>query len=377
MLSSQRHLFDIPDDVAYLNCAYMSPLMRSAIDAGTVGLERKAHPWELTADQFFSGAESLRASGAKIFGCAPDDLAVVPSASYGVATAAHNLPVKRGQKILVLAEQFPSNYYPWDRLARDSGAELLSVAWPEDGDWTAAVLRELREDVAIAALPNVQWTSGGLLDLARIGEACRKSGIALALDLTQSLGAYPFNAKVVQPDFAVAATYKWLLGPYSLGLLYVAPKWQTGRPLEENWIQRSNARDFSSLILYTDGYDAGARRFDMGERANFALVPAAQRAIDQILEWGISEISAASRALNQWLADRVGEIGFTCLSDPRRAPHYLCLRSEGRSLTGLVEAFAKQKVYVSVRGSSIRITPHVYNTETDVERLLKVLQAST
>src|SRR5678815_644271 len=316
MLPSQRHLFDIPDNVAYLNCAYMSPLMRSAFEAGTAGLQRKAHPWELTADQFFSGAEALRVSGAQLFGCTPDDLAIVPSASYGVATAVKNLPLQKGQKILVLAEQFPSNYYPWDRVAKDSGAELLFVAWPDDGNWTAAVLRELRDGVAIAALPNVQWTSGGLLDLVRIGDACRKSGTALALDITQSLGAYPFDVKTVQPDFAVAATYKWLLGPYSLGLLYVAPKWQNGRPLEENWIQRSNARDFSSLINYTDGYDAGARRFDMGERSNFALVPAAKRAIDQILEWTVSEISSTAGALNQRLAEQVVELGFTCLNEP-------------------------------------------------------------
>jgi selenocysteine lyase/cysteine desulfurase len=376
MLASQRHLFDIPHDVAYLNCAYMSPLMRSAVEAGKAGLERKAHPWELTADQFFTGADALRVSGAKIFGCTPDDLAIVSSASYGVAIAARNLPVKKGQKILVLAEQFPSNYYPWDRVARDSGAELAAVPWPEDGDWTSAVLRELRDGVAAAALPNVQWTSGGLLDLVRIGAACRKIGTALVLDLTQSLGAYPFDVKAVQPDFAVAATYKWLMGPYSLGLLYVAPKWQSGRPLEENWIQRSNARDFSSLILYTDGYEPGARRFDMGERSNFALVPAAKRAIDQILEWGVAEVSATAGALNQWLAERVRELGFTSLNEPQRAPHYLCLRSEGRSLSGLVEAFAKEKVYVSVRGSSIRITPHVYNSQEDVERLLGVLRKS-
>jgi len=374
MLPSQRHLFDMPEDVAYLNCAYMSPLMRSAVDSGKIGLERKMRPWELKADDFFSGADELRMSGCKIFGCSPNDLAIVPSASYGVATAAHNLPVKKGQKILVLAEQFPSNYYPWDRVAKESGAQVALVAWPEDGDWTAAVLRELREGVAIAALPNVQWTSGGLLDLGKIGAACRNVGAALVLDLTQSLGVYPFDVKSVQPDFAVAATYKWLLGPYSLGLMYVAPKWQAGRPLEENWIQRSNARDFSSLIIYTDGYDTGARRFDMGERANFALVPAAKRAIDQILEWTVSEISATSGALNQWLAEKVAKIGFTCLSEPLRAPHYLCLRSEGRPLGGLVEAFAKQKVFVSVRGSSVRITPNVYNTEQDVERLLKVLQ---
>jgi selenocysteine lyase/cysteine desulfurase len=284
MIPSQRHLFDIPDDVAYLICAYMSPLMKPALEAGIAALNRKAQPWQITPDQFFTGSEEFRATAAQFLDCSADCIAIVPSAGYGIATAARNLPVNKGQSILVLEEQFPSNYYAWQRLAEDNGASLKIVPWPEDNDWTAAVLNSLTPDVAIAALPHVQWTSGGRLDLVRIGEACRKLGAALVLDLTQSLGALPFSVRDVQPDFAVAASYKWLLGPYSVGLLYVAPRWQGGVPLEENWIQRANARDFASLILYTENYDVGARRFDMGERSNFALLPAAQRAMKQLLE---------------------------------------------------------------------------------------------
>src|SRR5580700_2050126 len=301
MIPCQRHLFDIPNDVAYLNCAYMSPLMKPALEAGFAGLTRKTHPWELTADKFFTGSEDFRATAAQLIGASADDIAIVPSASYGIATAARNLPVKKGQSILVLAEQFPSNYYAWQRLAEETGAALKVVPWPEDHDWTAAVLHSLTADVAIAALPHVQWTSGGRLDLVRIGGACRKVGAALALDLTQSLGALPVSVRDVQPDFAVAASYKWLLGPYSTGLLYVAPKWQGGRPLEENWIQRANASDFASL-MYTENYDAGARRFDMGERSNFALLPAAMRAMRQLLEWKVAQVSETVGALNRQLA---------------------------------------------------------------------------
>src|SRR5437868_6458389 len=254
MLPCQRQLFDIPDHIASLNCAYMSPLMRSAVIAGEEGLARKSHPWEIRPEDFFSSSEEFRTVAAKLFDATRNDIAITPSASYGVATAALNLPISRGQKILILEEQFPSNVYPWRRLAQQKEASIVTVPWPEDGDWTAAVLRELRDDVAIAALAHVPWTSGGVLDLARIGDACRKCGTALALDLTQSLGALPFTVKQVQPDFAIAANYKWLLGPYSIGVMYVAPKWQVqGRPLEENWIQRENARDFSGLIQYVDG----------------------------------------------------------------------------------------------------------------------------
>ena len=278
----------------------------------------------------------------------------------------------------MLAEQFPSNYYPWQRLTEETGASLKVVAWPEDNDWTAAVLDSLTADVAIAALPHVQWTSGGSLDLVRIGEVCRKLGAALVLDLTQSLGALPFSARGlqngVQPDFAVAASYKWLLGPYSIGLLYVAPKWQGGIPLEENWIQRADARDFASLILYTENYDAGARRFDMGERSNFALLPAAVHAMKQLLQWEVAQISETAGALNRQLASAAANLGFFAPAEPWRAPHYLALRRKAGDPGGTPRNARERKVFVSVRGSSIRVTPHVYNTVEDFERLIACLR---
>jgi selenocysteine lyase/cysteine desulfurase len=374
MLPCQRHLFDIPDDVAYLNCAYMSPLMKAVIEAGATGLARKAHPWELTPEKFFTGSDEFRAAAAQLLDCSADCIAIVPSASYGTATAARNLPVGKGQTILVLDEQFPSNYYPWQRLAEGNGASLKIVPWPEDHDWTAAVLRSLTSDVAVAALPHVQWTSGGRLDLARIGEACRKLGAALALDLTQSLGALPFSVRDVQPDFAVAANYKWLMGPYTTGLLYVAPKWHGGRPLEENWIQRANARDFASLILYTPNYDEGARRFDMGERSNFALLPAATRAMKQMLEWDVTQISETAGALNRRLATSAADLGLSSPPDELRAPHYLCLRRKAGLPRELPDILAREKVFVSVRGSSVRVSPHVYNSSGDIERLIACLR---
>ena len=374
MLPCQRHLFDIPEGVAYLNCAYMSPLMKSAVDAGNRGLARKAHPWEITPEEFFTGVENFRATAAQLLSCSADCIAIVSSAGYGIQTAMHNLPVRKGQSILVLAEQFPSNYYPWQRLAGRNGAALKVVAWPGDDDWTSAVLEALTDEVAIAALPNVQWTSGGRLDLVRIGAACRKMGTALVLDLTQSLGALPFDVNDVQPDFAVAANYKWLLGPYSTGLMYVAPRWHGGLPLEEGWIQRANSRDFSSLILYSDDYDAGARGFDMGERSNFALLPAAERAMQQILEWKVAELSETCGAMNRRLAAEAAELGFSAPAEPLRAAHYLCLRRKAPIPKELTEALAREKVFVSIRGSSIRVTPHVYNTAEDCERLIACLR---
>ncbi len=153
-LPCQRSLFDLPADVAYLNCAYMSPLLRASAERGQADMARKLHPWTVGPEDFFTGSDELRGLAARLFGATPDDIAIVPSVSYGISTAAVNLPCTRGQRILVLAEQFPSNEYPWRRLAEDKGAAVDTVAWPEDGDWTAAVLAKLSGDVAIAALPH-------------------------------------------------------------------------------------------------------------------------------------------------------------------------------------------------------------------------------
>ncbi len=368
MIPCRRDLFDIPEGVTYLNCAYMSPMMRSVADEGRIGLERKIHPWKIRPADFFTQSEELRACAARFFLCSADDVAIVPSASYGIQMATGNLPLAPGKKILVLEEQFPSNFYPWQRLATKNGGALLTVPLPADGDWTSAVLRSLNHEVGIAALPHVHWTTGGLLDLTRIGAACRRLGIALALDLTQSLGVYPFDVNAVQPDFAVAAAYKWLMGPYSLGVAYIAPKWQQGVPLEESWLQRANARDFSDL-RYTDAYMTGARRFDMGEHSNFATMPAAIAALRQLEAWGVREISETVGELNRHLLRRLEPLGIQIWPEHLRAPHYLCLRSDRLPITGIAEKLAAEGIYVSVRGPSIRITPHVYNSVEEMERV--------
>lgn len=373
MIPCQRHLFDIPDGVTYLNCAYMSPLMRSVIEAGQAGIARKAQPWKISADDFFSGSEELRSLAARIFHSSADDIALIPSASYGLSTAALNLPIAKGQKVLVLEEQFPSNYYPWRRLCHETGAGTVIVPKPADGDWTSAVLEHLENGVAVAAVPNVQWTTGGLLDLEVVGAACRRVGAALVLDLTQSLGVYPFDVRRVQPDFAVAAAYKWLLGPYSTGVMYVAPRWHEGHALEESWMHRDNARNFSNLC-FTDGYQQGARRFDVGEHSNFALLPATMRAMRQVLEWGVEEILETVGSLTRKISRELEGSGLIAWPEAKRARHYLCLRSDGQLPEGLVEALARERVHISLRGASLRITPHVYNSEEDVERLVSILE---
>ncbi len=373
MLPCQRHLFDIPEDVAYLNCAYMSPQLRAVTEAGREAAGRKASPWRIAPADFFGESERARGLVARLLGARPDDVAIVPSASYGIGVAAANLPVAAGQRILVLQDQFPSNVYPWFDLARRRGAQVATVPRPADGDWTPAVLERIDGRTAVAALPHCHWTDGSLVDLVRVGERCRAAGAALVLDLTQSAGALPFDAAEVRPDFAVAASYKWLLGPYSLGFLYVHPRHHQGTPLEHNWIAREGSEDFTGLVHYREEFQPGARRFDVGERSHFGLMPMALTALEQLLAWGTGAVAETLAAVTGEIARRAQGLGLEVLPARLRAPHFLGLRFPGGVPAGLTERLARERVFVSVRGSSVRVAPHLHATPADVDRLFAVL----
>jgi selenocysteine lyase/cysteine desulfurase len=374
LIPCQRHLFDLPREVAYLNCAYMSPLLNRAVEAGREAAARKARPWEIHPQDFFTDSERARGLFATLLGCPTDDVAIVPSASYGLAVAAQNLEIGVGRRVLVLPDQFPSNVYVWRTAAARSGGEVVTVPEPEDGDLTRAILDVLDERVVVAALPHCRWTDGALLDLERIGLRCREVGAALVVDATQSLGALPFDLRAIQPDFVACPGYKWLLGPYSFGYLYVAAAHQDGRPLEENWIGRERSEDFAGLTRYRDRYQPGARRFDMGERSNFTLLPMSMVALEQLLAWGIERIAATLRARTRTIAKRAAELGLAPTPEDRRPGHYLGIRFPGGPPPHLLERLAAKGVYLSVRGDSLRVTPHLYNDEEDVERLFEALE---
>jgi len=371
LIPCQRALFDIAEGVAYFDCAKMSPLSRSAIEAGRLGLERKAHPWDIGAGHFFDESEKVRGLFARLIGANADDVAIIPSVSYGMATVMANVPVAAGQKIVTLAEDFPSGILAARALAQRAEARVVTVARPAEGDWSAAILDSIDGGTALVVAPHTHWACGTMIDVEAIGRRCRSVGAALALDTTQSTGALPLDLAAVDPDYLVATSYKWMLGPYSLAFLYVAPRHQQGRPIEEAWIVRRNAHDFRSLSNYEEGFAAGARRFDMGERANFALLPVAGAAIEQLLGWGVADIAKTLGATTAAIEARLGERGVE--GQPGRAPHFLSVRFPDGLPEGIEERLAAADVHVSLRGERMRITPHLYNDEADSERLFSAL----
>jgi selenocysteine lyase/cysteine desulfurase len=372
-LGDQRELFEIAEGVAYLNCAYMSPQLRTVREVGERAVARKSRPWEITPYHFFEDVERARALFARLVGGETDGVALTPSVSYGVAVAAANVEVREGQEILILEDQFPSNVYQWRELAAHSGAKLVTVPRPTDHDWATAILGLLDENVAVVAVPNCHWTDGSLVDLARVGERAREVGAALVVDAIQSLGAYPFDVEEVRPDFLLTSVYKWLLGPYGVGFMYVGEDYREGTPIEHNWINRRGSEDFSRLVGYQDAFQPGARRYDVGERSNFVLLPMASEALRQILDWGIENVAETIGGLTDLIEAEARRRGIEAVPAKRRARHMIGLRLGRRVPEGLAARLSEEKVFVSVRGESVRVSPHLYNTEKDVERLFEVL----
>jgi selenocysteine lyase/cysteine desulfurase len=375
-LPVQRELFDIPDDVAYFNCASLAPLLRASVEAGAAASARRAWPWLTGGDGWFTEAEERRALFAELAGVDPEGVALVPATSYGLAVAAANLTARPGQRVLVLADDFPSNRYTWQRFAQRTGAELVTVERREGQRWGEAVVAALDERVAVVAVLATHWADGGSVDLAAIGARARDAGAALVVDASQAVGAVPLDWRRIRPDYLVTVGYKWLLGPFALGYLYVAEPHRDGVPLEENWISRLGSEDFAALVDYQDRYQPGARRFDVGQRTHFETTPMATAALRQLLDWEVPRIAATLGRLTGRIQGEVEAIGLG-LTSSDRVPHMLGIDLPDQALGAVAGALADAGVYAGVRGSSLRVSPHLWTTDQDIERLVGALSKAT
>ncbi|NQW00999.1 MAG: aminotransferase class V-fold PLP-dependent enzyme [Rhodospirillales bacterium] len=372
MIDNQRALFDIPADVTYLDCAANSPFLNTVRQAGVGGLDRKYHPWEIDRAVFVREGEAVRGLFAGLIGATASDIAITPSTAYGIATAAQNLTISAGQSILVLADQFPSNVFAWRELATASGARMVTVPWPVDHDWTAAVLAHMTAETAIVALPPCHWTDGSALDLVTIGRRCRELGAAFVVDATQAAGAVPLDVAAIQPDFLACSAYKWLLCPYTLGFLYAAPHRQGGRPLESHNLNHKSAGPGAGSAYAAD-YADGARRYDMSERFNFINIPMAIAAMEQVTKWGVGNIHQTLSALIDYTELKAAAIGWKVPEKSMRIGHYVGLSAPKPLPADVAARLQGENIFMAVRGAGLRLSPYLYNSKADIDRAMAVL----
>lgn len=379
MLACQRDEFDIPRDVAYLNAASWSPLPRAVQAAGQAGIALKARPWGITAEHIASQCARARAAAARLINAAPEDVALIPSISYGVAVAGRILPVPAGSRVLVLGDDHSSPVLEWLQHAPAGGYTVETVARPEDGDWTAAVLAAITRPgaapLALISISSVHWADGGLVDLAAVAQAQRKAGAMLLVDATHHAGVMPLDVQALDPDVLIFPTYKWVLGPYGRSFLYIARRWQGGVPLEQTGSARRRVSSEAKPYMADLGFTEGAKRFDMGERDHLMGLQMATAGMELMAEWGHAAISARLAWLTGLLAEGLAGTGVEIPQAHLRAPHVLSLGFPGGMRPGLIEALAERQVHVAPRLGRMRISPHVYNDEEDVAAFVTAFRA--
>ncbi len=359
----------------------MSPLLKEVEDAGIQGMMAQRQPSRMATQDFFEPADQLRRLYAKLLDAPePNRFAICPSVSYGLANVARNLSLQKGERILVVGEQFPSNIYPWYRVAEENDGKLDFVNPPDTlvhrgKKWNEEILHAIDEKTRMVALSHVHWADGTLFDLIKIREACDQVGACLVIDGTQSIGAFPFSIREIKPDALITAAYKWQMGPYAFGMAYYGPVFDQGIPIEENWINRVQSDDFANLVNYQSEYREQALRYEVGERSNFIMIPMQIAALNRMLDWGVAEIQGYAQRLSEpWLI-QIRELGYHLEEPSQRASHLFGIRpKDSRQTEDLKHQLAKAGIQVSQRGDAIRVSIHVYNREDDMQRLYACLQ---
>jgi selenocysteine lyase/cysteine desulfurase len=377
MLVCQKDRFSLPDNITYLNCAYMSPLMNSVEVAGYQGVARKTAPFEVFPNHFFDPVQAVRKAYSRLINAQdPERIALIPSVSYGIANVVNNIKAEKGQNIIMVDEQFPSNYYSWERLAKEKGLTIRMIKPDEHTktrgeNWNNRILEAINQETVVVTMPNIHWADGTKFDLISIRERTKEVGAKLIIDGTQSVGALEFDVQKIQPDALINVAYKWLLGPYSSGLAYYGEAFDNGIPIEESWMNRVKSEDFRGLVNYQKNYRPKAARYNVGEASNFMAIPMMEAALKAILDWGVQNIQEYCGALTDKFLPEFMDMGCQ-VEDPKyRAKHLFGIRlSENFDLNELKAQFMKNKVFVSFRGNAIRIAPHLYNDEGDFETLV-------
>ena len=235
----------------------------------------------------------------------------------------------------------------------------------------AAIERPRAAPIAIASISSVHWSDGGMVDLGRVARALRAGGAALLMDGTRSAGVLDLDVQKLDPDFLVFPTYKWLIGPYARAFLYVAKRHQDGIPLEQTSYGRRAEQD----VYFTDtSYVGDARRFDMGERDHFISMEMAAIGMEMMAQWGRPAIVERLAMLTARLAEGLRGSGLDIPDAHVRAPHILSLAFPERMPHDLVAQLADKNVFVAPRLGRMRISPHVYNDEADVDRFIEVFR---
>ena len=384
-LECQKPLFVLPEGETWLNNAYMGAMPRAVLEAGHRAVDLRALPAAIKPADFFAPAERVRGLCASLVRADAEQVALVPTVAAGMAVVATNLSPRAGQNVVMLGDQFPSNVYPWRRW-REQGVTLISVAAPPGdardpagwrrrcAEWHDALEAAIDRDTVLVALEPAHWTDGTRFDLDRLARRARAVGAALVVDATQVAGVMPLDVGALQPDALVVHGYKSMLANYGLGFAVFGEQFADGCPTDESWLMRRGSEDFARLVDYQDDYAPGMRRYDTSTRSNPVLIGMLEAACRLLVDWQPERIEDYLRRIARPAVERLRADGFGVADEDLRAANLFGVAlPPGLAPEAVRQALAARHIHVSVRGSAVRVSPHVCNDEADLLRLAEAL----
>lgn len=381
-MESQKHLFSLDPELHYLNCAYKGPLLKSSENAAIAALVRSRNPISISQEDFFTGAQEVKTRFAELVKCDATQVALIPSSSYGFATALKNIPYQKGKHAIVMKDEFPSGYFAAKNWCDAHGTELKIIGPDNDSvkqgeSWNRNFLESINSSTAIVLMSAIHWMNGVKFDLEKIGQRCKEVGAIFIVDGTQLVGAAEMDVNLYHIDALICPGYKWLFGPYGMGIAYFGKAFDSGKPLEESWLNRKGADDFSSLTEYEANYMPGAGRYNVGEKSNFILIPMFNEALKQINLWKVSEIEKYCHELTIPLYGYLKDQHIETEEYQFTSQHLFGLKTPAHlDQEWLKNNLKDNKVSISNRGSYLRISVNVFNTSEDIDALIRVFEMS-
>jgi selenocysteine lyase/cysteine desulfurase len=375
-LKTLKDQFSFPDDVIYLNTASFSPAFKSVETAGIDAVKAKSRPDYFQSSNLFEPVAELRKLFARVIDADDCDRVVtIPSVSYGMANAARNITLKKGDEILLVEDQFPSNVYIWKEIADKHDAKIITIKQTETiEDWNTKIIEAISDKTAVVAIAHIHWANGFIFDLKAIRKKTKQHHALLILDGSQSVGALPFSIKDIQPDALICAGYKWLFGPYGCAYAYYSDYFDNGTPIEQNWSIRLGSEDLSGLTHYQSQYKPKAQRYNAGESASFIYVKMQIAALNEILKIHPNELQDYCHSIAAHSLEKLKALGFNSEAPDFRAKHLFGIKiPKNIDLNHLKSAIEKSNISLSFRGDYMRVSCHVFNTKSHLETLVKTI----
>jgi selenocysteine lyase/cysteine desulfurase len=368
-----RALFPITERAIYMNHAAVSPPPQPTVAAVEAQLRDVSENGSVNYRSWMAVKENARRLAAGMIGARPSQIAFMRNTSDGLSTVANGLRWRAGENVVTFRREFPSNIYPWLRLREAYGVEVRMCEERDGRVDLDELISLIDERTRVVAISHVQYGSGFRADLARIGRAARERDALLVVDVIQGMGALPVQVEAELIDVVAASCHKWLLTPEGIGLLYLSDRARERiEPTLVGWRSVTNPEDYGN---FEQQWKGGALAWETGN-APTALFYGLEASLKLLTETGIERIASHLSELTDFLCECLAGRDYEIVSSRRAGEksQIVCLRPhDGQTPYALYAHLKQQGIITAPRGDRLRISPHLYNTASEIETLVKAL----